>query len=70
MSGDLDKTNFKDFAQKAIGQFQKDGLLIASLLWARIISLYEAELKEKDLELERAYAKIAYLEGNADDVPG
>ena len=42
----LGEHNFREFAQEMIEQHAKDGQIIASLVWGRIVGLYEAKLSK------------------------
>lgn len=54
---DLDETNFREFAKKCIQKYADRGAIIDSLLWGRIIALYEARL----LNAEAALCDIARM---------
>lgn len=44
LKSDLDETNFRSFAKKAIESYQKKGMLVDVLLWGGIIREYELAL--------------------------
>ena len=48
MSDELNESNFRDFAKRAIKKYLDDGMLIDGMVWGRIIRLYEKALKQKD----------------------
>lgn len=43
---DIDKTNFREVARDAIKKHFDEGDMVAGLLWARIIMLYEEAVDE------------------------
>jgi hypothetical protein len=46
--GNLDETNFREWAQRMIEQYVSKGMVIDSLVWARIIGLYNEALDKKE----------------------
>lgn len=38
---DLDVSNFRDVAKKAIAKYADTGMILDALLWGRIVGLYE-----------------------------
>lgn len=46
LTNHLSRENYRQFAKKAIRQYEKNNMLVDTLLWSEIIGYYEAELKE------------------------
>jgi hypothetical protein len=44
--GTLSKSNFREFAKRAIAQYEKKDLIVDALLWSAIIGHYEAAIKK------------------------
>lgn len=48
---DLDETNFREFAQKCIKKYADKGNIVDTLVWGRIVALYEARLVNAEAAL-------------------
>ncbi len=45
VSKQIDETNFRECAKRAIAVYEKDGRILDALVWSRLIALYEAALE-------------------------
>lgn len=45
--GNLDATNYREWAQEAIHKYGQQGNILDAMIWGRIIALYEDALKAK-----------------------
>lgn len=45
MSEELDKSNYREFAKKAIQKYLDKNMLVDAMVWSKIIGFYEAENK-------------------------
>lgn len=45
--GDLDATNYREWAKEILERYNRQGQIVDAMVWARIVALYEEALKVK-----------------------
>jgi hypothetical protein len=57
--GDLSRENYRTFAQDAIAQYERKGMIIDAMLWNAIMDHCDADLKRKDDALFAALSVLS-----------